>query len=152
MVFASSIKGDLKLPLFAADEDSGPLVKALVESAPGKNLIAYREWMTLEEMVKVFTEATGLAAQYVALGPGEPDIPLPDGLKEELDDNWAYLNECGYEARDDPSLIHPNQVKYLLCSGHMNDRLTSCQLEAAPKLGSVFEWFKKQDWGFVSMA
>lgn len=116
MIFASGIKGDLKLPLIVADEDSGPLVKALVESAPGKNLIAYREWLTLKEMVRVFTEVTGLPAQYVTLGPGEPDIPLPEGLKEELDDNWAYFNECGYEGRDDPSVIHPNQVRYSPCN------------------------------------
>jgi len=124
VVFASGIEGDLKLPLFAADEDSGPLVKTLIESAPGKNLIAYREWMTLEEMVKVFTEATGLPARYVTLGPGEPDIPLPEGLKEELDDNWAYFNECGYEARDDPSLIHPKQVREILCDESDNGQLT----------------------------
>ena len=152
MIFASGVKGDLKLPLIAAEEDSGPLVKALVESTPGKNLIAYREWMTLEEMVRVFTEATGLPAQYVTLGPGEPDIPLPDGLKEELDDNWAYFNECGYEGRDDPSVMHPNQVRYSLCNPHANKRLTFWQLEVAPKLGTVSDWIKKQDWRFVSKA
>lgn len=54
------------------------------------------------------TEATGLPAKYVALGPSEPDIPLPEGLKAELDNNWAYFNECGYEARNDPSVIYPS--------------------------------------------
>jgi hypothetical protein len=111
VTFASSIKADLKLPLIVANEDSGPLVKALFESAPGKNLIAYREWMSLAELVGLFAEVTGFSAQYVTLPAGEPDIPLPEGLKVELDDNWAYFNECGYEARDDPTVIHPNEVR-----------------------------------------
>ena len=104
------MRGDLKLPLFAPDEDSGPLVKALLNSAPGKKLIAYREWMTLEEFVHIFSEVTSLPARYVTLPAGQPDIPLPEGLKEELDDNWAMFNEFGYEIRDDPDVIHPNQV------------------------------------------
>lgn len=110
MTFASGANGSLKLPLIVGDEDSGPLVKALVESAPGKNLIAYREWMSLEELVAVFTKVTGLSARYVTLAAGEPGIPLPEGLKAELDDNWAYFNECEHEARDDPTVVHPNQV------------------------------------------
>ncbi|KAL1585775.1 hypothetical protein WHR41_04969 [Cladosporium halotolerans] len=134
VVFASSVKGDLKLPLIAPDEDSGPLVKALLEDSPGKNLIAYRQWMSLEEMVEIFAKVTGLSAQYVTLPAGEPDLPLPEGLKAELDDNWAYFNECGYEARDDPTVIHPNQ------------------LEECPKLGSVREWIQQQDWSFVAKA
>jgi hypothetical protein len=100
----------LKLPLIAADEDSGPLVKALLDNAPGGKIIAYREWMSIEEFVKIFGEVTGLSAQYVTLPAGQPDIPLPEGLKEELDDNWAMFNEYGYEARNDPDVIHPKQV------------------------------------------
>lgn len=102
----------------------------MVESAPGKNLIAYREWLTLEEMVKIFPEATGLPAQYVTLGPGEHDIPLPQGLKAELDDNWAYFNECGYEARNDPSVIHPSQVREAVCTDIESGRLTWWKLES----------------------
>jgi hypothetical protein len=110
VTFASSVRGYLKLPVFAPDEDSGPLVKALLDSAPGKKLIAYREWRTLEEFVHIFSEVTSLPARYVTLPAGQPDIPLPGGLKEELDDNWAMFNEFGYEIHDDPDVIHPNQV------------------------------------------
>ncbi|KAJ4992423.1 NmrA-like family protein [Stagonosporopsis vannaccii] len=130
--FTSALKGDLKLPLFVADEDTGPLVKALLEAAPGKNLIAYREWMTLEEMASVFTEATGLAAKFENVEDSEANLPLPDDLKTELRDNWKYFNECGYEARENPDIIHPSQ------------------LEGAPKLGSISDWIKKQNWDFVS--
>jgi hypothetical protein len=66
--------------------------------------------MTLEEFVHIFSEVTNLPARYVTLPAGQPDIPLPEGLKEELDDNWAMFNEFGYEIHDDPDVIHPNQV------------------------------------------
>lgn len=91
---------------------SGQLVRALIDTTPGKNLIAYREWMTLEEMVRVFAEVTGLHAQYVTLLASQPDIPLPEGLEEEIDDNWACFNEIGYEAKNDPSVIHPDKIRH----------------------------------------
>lgn len=153
MTFASGANGSLKLPLIAADEDSGPLVKALVEGAPGKNLIAYREWMSLEELVAVFSKVTGLSARYVTVAASEPGNPLPEGLKAELDDNWAYFNECGYEARDDPTVIHPSQVGYIFLSWELESRKIrrhSEQLEAQPELGTVSDWVQKQDWSFIS--
>lgn len=110
MIFASSVKRDLKLPLIAPDEDAGTLVKALLNDAPGKHLVAYCQWMSLEEKVEVFAKVTGLLGGHATLPAGEPDIPLPEGLKAELDDNWAYFNECAYEARDDPTEIDPSQV------------------------------------------
>lgn len=115
MTFASEVHGNLKVPIIAADEDSGPLVRALVDSTPGKNLIGYREWATFEELAKAFSEATGLPARYRKLEIGEVDLPLPAELKQELADNWAYFNEFGYEGRDDPTVIHPSQV----CSSHL---------------------------------
>ncbi|GAB7335719.1 hypothetical protein MBLNU13_g08022t2 [Cladosporium sp. NU13] len=130
--FISNLDKDLKMPLIAGEEDTGPLVKALIDSAPGKHLIAYREWMTLPEMVAAFTVATGLPAEYVALPVGEPKGLLPSDLQQVVDDMWGFFNEFGYEAREDSTVIHPSQ------------------LEHSPKLPSVADWFKKQDWSFVS--
>lgn len=98
------------MPLIAGEEDTGPLVKALIDSAPGKHLIAYREWMTLPELVAAFTAATGLPAEYVALPVGEPKGLLPSDLQQVVDDMWGYFNEFGYEAREDSNVIHPIQV------------------------------------------
>lgn len=100
----------MKLPLIVGEEDTGPLVKALIDSPPGKNLIGYREWMTLPEMTAIFTAATGLPAEYVSLPIGEPKGLLPPPLQQVVDDMWGYFNEFGYEARDDSSVIHPSQV------------------------------------------
>jgi hypothetical protein len=101
---------DVKLPFIAAEEDTGPIVKALVQEAPGKNVIGYREWSSLREVAEAFTQATGVKAECIKLKKGESNVPLPSDLAQELEDNWAYCNEFGYEGRDDPTIIHPKDV------------------------------------------
>ena len=109
--FAGNVKADVKLPLIAAEEDSGPFVEALVKDGPGKNLIAYREWLTMDEFVQLFTKTTGIPAKLTVFAEGESNLGhLPAELRAEMSDTFAYFNECGYEARDDPTVIHPSQV------------------------------------------
>ena len=146
MQFKTEIDGDLKLPLFVPGEDTGPLVAQLVASAPGKNLIAYREWMTLREFVAAFSRATDLQAEYVELPWGSSSQGLPGDLKIELDDNWACFNEFGYEGREDASVMHPRQVRRR--NVERETCVDSCmsQLGHPPKLGSVADWIQKQDW------
>lgn len=66
--------------------------------------------MTLEELTATFAVVTGSPAENVTLPAGESQAPLPADFKQATDDNWAYFNEFGYEARNDPSVIHPSQV------------------------------------------
>jgi hypothetical protein len=101
---------DVKLPFVAAEEDTGPLVKALVQEPAGKNLIAYREWLTTNELVAIFTEATGMKAESVTLPRGFFPPSVPAELHAELEDNNAYWSEFGYEGRADPSVVHPRDV------------------------------------------
>ncbi|KAJ5607025.1 NmrA-like family protein [Penicillium hordei] len=129
--FVSSLDPDLKLPFIAAEEDTGPIVKALVQESAGKNIIGYREWSSLRELSKAFSQATGIEAECILSPKGQSKVPLPSELQLELDDNWAYCNEFGYEGRDDPTLIHPKELDSLL------------------QLDSVVEYFRKQDWSNV---
>jgi hypothetical protein len=109
--FVGNVRADIKLPFIAAEEDSGPFVEALVKDGPGKNLIAYREWLSMEEFVKLFTKSTGIPAKLTVLARGETNLGhLPAELRAEMSDTFAYFNEFGYEARDDPTVIHPSQV------------------------------------------
>lgn len=110
MQFIGNLEPNVKFPFIAAEEDSGPIVKALVDEPAGKNIIGYREWLTVQELALSFTKATGLKAESITLPQGEFNLPLPDELKLELADNFAYWNEFGYEARDDPTVIHPRDV------------------------------------------
>ncbi|KAF4465448.1 hypothetical protein FALBO_7713 [Fusarium albosuccineum] len=126
--FFGNLDPDLKLPFIAAEEDSGPLVKALVKDVPGRSLITYREWLTFRELAQAFTQATGVKAEVVQLPKGEFVSPLPKELKSILEENWAYWNEYGYEARDDPTVTHPRDLKF------------------PPELDSVINYLRKQDW------
>lgn len=110
MQFIGNLEPDVKFPFIAAEEDSGPIVKALVNEAPGKNVIGYREWLTMRELALSFTKATGLRAECVTLPLGELEMPIPAEVKLELTENFGYWNEFGYEAREDPTVIHPRDV------------------------------------------
>ncbi|KAK7216244.1 hypothetical protein V2G26_004247 [Clonostachys chloroleuca] len=126
--FITLIDGDLKLPIIAPDEDSGPLVKALVEDEPGKNLIGYRTWATMKELAQVLSKVTGLKAEVVTLPKSEPPVGVPPELAQELSDNFLYWNEFGFEGRDDPTIVHPTA------------------LASPPSLESIEDYLRKQDW------
>lgn len=83
-----------------------------MQESARKNLIGYRGWSTLREVSGAFTQATGLAAECVVLPKGQSKIPVPPELGRELEDNWAYCNEFGYEGRDDPTIVHPRDVSF----------------------------------------
>ncbi|RYO84003.1 hypothetical protein DL766_001869 [Monosporascus sp. MC13-8B] len=121
--FIGNLEPDVKVPFIAAEEDSGPIVKALVNEPAGKNIIGYREWLTVQELALAFTRATGLKAESVTLPKGTYHLPLPDELMLELEDNFAYFNEFGYEARDDPTIIHPRDLYIGFATGGLENGL-----------------------------
>ncbi|KAJ5758020.1 uncharacterized protein N7511_006714 [Penicillium nucicola] len=130
--FVGNLDPDLKLPFIAAEEDTGPIVKALVQEGAGKNVIGHRAWCTLRELSEAFSQASGTGAECVMLHKGQSHVPVPPELSIELDDNWAYCNEFGYEGRDDPTIIHPKDV-----------------IGLPPQLDNMVDYFKKQDWSKV---
>ncbi|KAF4502532.1 nitrogen metabolic regulation nmr [Fusarium agapanthi] len=109
-----------------ADSEDG--VKALIIDEPaGHNLIAYREWLSANDIATTFTKATGIPSKAI-----KDDNAIPPGISDELlgemIDCFSYFNEFGYEGRDDPTVVHPRDLKF------------------APKLSTAEEYFKKQDW------
>ncbi|KAJ4857873.1 nmrA-like family domain-containing protein [Trichoderma breve] len=109
--FTTTMAPDVKFPWIAAEEDTGPFVKALVQEKPGKNLIAYREWATLREMVGAFQNASKTKSEVVVVPRDEANEFLPPDLKLEIDEGFLYFEEFGYEGRDDPTVVHPSQLK-----------------------------------------
>ncbi|SPJ73820.1 related to nitrogen metabolic regulation protein nmr [Fusarium torulosum] len=129
--FTTALDPETKFPFIAAEEDSGPLVKALITQEPaGHNLIGYREWLSHNEIAAAFTKATGIKSAIV-----KSDRTLPPGLPEDLVgemlDCFGYFDEFGYEGRDDPTVVHPRDLK------------------SAVGLETVEDYFKKQDWAQV---
>ena len=123
--FITALNPDTKFPFIAAEEDSGPFVKALITQEPaGRNLIAYRGWLSHNEIAAAFTKATGIEATTAKFdGNFPPDVS--DELIGEMADCFGYFDEFGYEGRDDPTVVHPGDVScdssfygYLLMSQH----------------------------------
>jgi hypothetical protein len=108
--FIGKIDPDVKIPFIAAEEDCGPIVKALIQEQAGKNLVGYREWLTMREFAETFSQATGMEAEAIMVPEGDQRLPIPPELKTQLDDNYSYWNEFGLEGRDDPTVIHPREV------------------------------------------
>ncbi|KAF7944903.1 uncharacterized protein EAE97_005536 [Botrytis byssoidea] len=75
---------DVKLPFIAAEEDTGPIVKPLVQKSAGENVIGCREWSNLCEIIEAFTLATGKKAEHVLLPKGQSRIPVPPELVIEM--------------------------------------------------------------------
>lgn len=144
--FIGHLEPDVKIPCIVAEQDSGPIVKALVNDSAGKNVIGYRAWLTMPEVAATFTKATGLKAESVTLAKGEFPLPLPDDLRLEIEDNFAYFNEFGYEARDDPTIIHPRDVSGSKLTMHRLCANTCTQLKSPPVLDTVENYWKQQDW------
>lgn len=100
---------DLKIPLIATKEDTGLLVKTLIESEPGKNLLAYRESMTLSDFAETWGSVLGVKTNYVPVDLGKEWGLSPAELKRDIEEAMAYVTEFGFDGGD-PSVIHPKDV------------------------------------------
>ncbi|POS68600.1 hypothetical protein DHEL01_v213006 [Diaporthe helianthi] len=128
---ASKLDPEVKFPYIAPDEDTGPIVKALIDDTPGKNLIGYRAWLTTPEVSAAFAKATGLKVNTVNVPKGVSAPGLSADMARSVEENMGFWNEFGYEGRDDPTVIHPRDLK------------------SPPSLATVEDYFKKYDWTLV---
>ncbi|KIL89398.1 hypothetical protein FAVG1_06976 [Fusarium avenaceum] len=126
--FATNLDLDNRLPLIAHDQDSGPLIKALIQDTPGKSVVGCRDWLTPREFVDSFAKATGCQTELVQLPPGEFGFDCQPELRAELQDNFAFANEVGLHGGDDSTAVYPDDLNY------------------APRLDSVEAWITEQDW------
>lgn len=108
-MFRTKLDADCKVPLVATDEDTGPLVKALVNAGPGKNLLAFRELISFTEFAAEWARSLGVKSKYVHVGPDEEWTDMPESIKIDIEEGTAYLNEFGF-AGGDPSVIYPEDV------------------------------------------
>ena len=118
------------LPMIATEEDTGPLVHALLQVPPGKNLIGVRKWMQMEKFAEMFGKVMGVPTKMSDEGFSKDGFP--EDLREEFSDTIGYTAECGYDGgKVDKSVVQPDE------------------LGVEVKLGSVEEWIAKQDWSGV---
>ena len=108
-VFQTKLSADCKVPFVATSEDTGPLVKALVNAEPDKNLLAFRESMSFGEFADVWGRTLGVKSKYIPVDPKDKWVDMPDFLAIDIEECAAYIDEFGYDGGD-PSVIHPKDV------------------------------------------
>ena len=99
--------------MIATEEDTGPLVDALIQSPAGKNLIGVRKWMTLESFVEIFGRVLGVPARMSreALAIDK----FPEEMREDFADSIGYFGEYGYDAgKVDKSIVQPDEVSLVM--------------------------------------
>jgi hypothetical protein len=111
------------IPLIATENDTGPFVKALLEVPHVRTLIAYREWMTLEDFVKTWARVLNVKARTTVWSYQEMVDAIGPEFGPEFAEAMAYGAEFGYEARDDLTLVHPRDVS-CSCNAARIARLT----------------------------
>lgn len=62
-------------------------------------------------MVQAFQKASEIKSEVVAISLDQPNNFLPPDIKTEIDEGFLYFEEFGYEARDDPTVVHPRHVR-----------------------------------------
>jgi NmrA-like family len=103
-----------KFPYISAEVDTGVFVRALVAEVPaGKNLLAYREMLSVEEFLSLWSTLNNVPARYVEI-PFEEYIKAGNDAREAAE-TGTYVTEFGYEGREDPTVVYPQNVSYFHC-------------------------------------
>jgi hypothetical protein len=114
-------------PMVSVVDDTGALVHALLQVAPGKKLVGVNEWLSLRGMVELIGDVLGkkveVVEKEVKFDLGDADIEL------DMTEMGAASVEIGYDGgKVDKSVLQPKD------------------LGVPVKLGSLKEWASKQNW------
>ncbi|MCJ1415332.1 hypothetical protein MMC32_001664 [Xylographa parallela] len=121
---------DYKMPFVVTYADTGVFVKALVDLPPGKNLLGVSEHMTWPEWTKLWGDILGVKATYKQVSEDAHFSGVPDPVKKEFSETFAYIEEFGYTGGD-PEV------------------LTVEQFGIKSTLTSMEEYIKSEDWSSV---
>lgn len=103
--------GKAKFPCIAVDLDTGVFVRALVIEVPaGKNLVAYREQLTISDFLSIWSKVNGVPSRCIET-PFEEYIKAGNDARE-LAETAAYVAEFGFEGRGDPTVVYPKDVSH----------------------------------------
>ncbi|KAI9746051.1 MAG: hypothetical protein M1818_000732 [Claussenomyces sp. TS43310] len=109
---------------FVYPPDTGEFVALLINSAPGKNLLAVSELASYTDIMKIWSEVTGKKTRIVNVLVEEMDKAMPGGLGREAAESTASSAEFGWGQH----LLLPKDID-------PNVRLTS-----------VREYIEKENW------
>lgn len=97
--------------------DTGPLVKALVNTTPGKNLMGYGTEISFNEIAQIWSKNLGEKVTYHRNTVEFMDQIMPGGMGIELGEMMEYISSPGYFGGDaavkELNLITPKDVSVL---------------------------------------
>lgn len=119
--------GSTLLPMFSSVDDTGPLVHALLQAAPGQKVIGGNEWLDYRGFAKKLGKVLGKEVEFVDTNPvlalGDPAV------EQDYGEMLGWYVEYGF----DGSSVDPSVVK-------------ARDLGVELKLAPVEDWIKKQNW------
>lgn len=114
-----------RFPIVDETKSPGPFVRALIEDeAPGVKLLAYDDYLTIEEAIEAWSRVTGKPAKLITLSIDE--MSRLTGVPHEVLWAPAYIEEFGYMAR-------------------LGDFVEPAQLQKKVHTPSYEEWLKTRD-------
>ena len=147
-VFAGMMTGNLPIPFIATELDTGPLTQALLQSPPGKNLVGYRELVSMDRYIEIFARVTGTKTERKTMTFEETVSNMPEELGLEIAEVMAWAKEYGYAGEKvDKSVIGFEQASQNPQCRYIANDWT--QLQIPVKMGTVEDWVKAQDWSKV---
>jgi hypothetical protein len=102
----------MRMPIIDTAVSTGPFVRALVEDeAPRTSLLAYDEYLTIEQVIEAWSKVTGKQAAFVQMGLQE--LHAMSGVPLEVLYGPAFIDEFGYCGGVD-GVIEPAQLKAMV--------------------------------------
>jgi len=113
-ILSFPLDGDRKIPMYHPRKDTGTLVKALVNSPPGKNLMGFGCEISFEEIAQIWTQNLGERVTYHRGTVEFMDQIMPGGMGMELGEMMEYISSPGYyggkAAIEGTGLIRPQDL------------------------------------------
>ncbi|KAF1992402.1 putative hscarg dehydrogenase, partial [Aulographum hederae CBS 113979] len=101
---------DTMIPLVETKKDTGAFVKALIEDLPiGTSLLGVSEMMSWKQFMEIWGRVLGVKARMEKISMEEWLEPLPEHLREEVGESYAFNAEFGWTGGD-PGVKLPGEV------------------------------------------
>lgn len=120
--FVSPLAKRARLPIIDPKNSTGPFVRALIEDEKaGTKLFAYDSYLFLDQIVDLWSKASGKEAGYV--GVTTEIMHQKFGVSKEVLDAPNFINEYGYMGGVD-DFIEPSELKKKVATKSFEDWLS----------------------------
>ncbi|KAE8146523.1 hypothetical protein BDV25DRAFT_143622 [Aspergillus avenaceus] len=123
--FMVPVKRGQMMPVIAARESTGAFVAALVGEEPRTRLLAYDAYLSMGEIVDIWSRAAGVEAELVEVDCAELNRRF--GIPWEVLDGPAFIEEFGYTGGVE-GIVHPSDLRGVV------------------RTESFEDWLRKRDW------